>query len=65
MSIEDPDADRLEQRLSVGYDDVDEDVEDVEEAAGRAAADLPLDADPLDVADQHRPVPIDDDTLEG
>jgi hypothetical protein len=55
MSIEDPEVDRFEQLLDAGYDDP-EDVEYPEE--------LPLDADPLDVADQHRSVPLDDD-LEG
>lgn len=57
MSIEDPEADRFEQLRSVapgdyeapdGYDDID-------------PAELPLDADPLDVADQHRTVHFDDD----
>ncbi len=57
MSIEDPDADRFEQLRSVIPDD-DEDAE------GLASGELPLDADPLDVADQHRAVYLDDD-LEG
>jgi hypothetical protein len=44
MSIEDPDADRLEQLLPV-YTEAD-DIEYVD------SDELPLDADPLDVADQ-------------
>ena len=51
MSIEDPDADRFEQLLPVEYD----------EAEDLDLGELPLDADPLDVADQHRPVPLDND----
>ena len=54
MSIEDPDADRFEQLLSARPDD-DEDGE------GLDPTELPLDADPLDVADQHRAVHYDDD----
>jgi hypothetical protein len=51
MSIEDPDADRREQLQSVG----DDDAEDFE------LGDPPLDANPADVAEQHRLVPFDDD----
>lgn len=54
MSIEDPDTDRYEQQLSARYDEADE-----EDYLG--PGDLPLDADPLDVADQHRSVPLDDE----
>ncbi|MGH3793778.1 MAG: hypothetical protein ACRDSP_02705 [Pseudonocardiaceae bacterium] len=54
MSIEDPDADRVEQLRPADYDEADdEDYPDPGE--------MPLDADPLDVADQHRPVRLDDD----
>lgn len=54
MSIEDPDADRVEQLRPADYDEADdEDYPDLGE--------MPLDADPLDVADQHRPVRLDDD----
>jgi hypothetical protein len=60
MSIEDPDADRLEQMTPATYEDPDD-----EGADDLAASELPLDADALDVADQHRPVPIDDDPPEG
>lgn len=62
MSIEDPEADRFEQLRSVtpgyetpGYETPDEYDEDI------GPAELPLDADPLDVADQHRTVHFDDD----
>lgn len=51
MSIEDPDADRFEQ-LRSAVPDEDDDID---------PAELPLDADPLDVADQHRTVHFDDD----
>lgn len=54
MSIEDPDADRVEQLLPATPDD-DEGAEDLD------PEELPLDADPLDVADQHRAVYFDDD----
>lgn len=54
MSIEDPDADRFEQLLSATPDDDEDDEE-------RPPAELPLDADPLDVADQRRRVHFDDD----
>lgn len=56
MSIENPDADRREQLRSANYEEVEDD--EVEELDG---AELPLDADPSDVADQHRVVPFDDD----
>lgn len=51
MSIEEPDADRFEQLRSATPDE-DDDID---------PAELPLDADPLDVADQHRTVHFDDD----
>jgi hypothetical protein len=54
MSIEDPGAERFEQLLRADYDE-DDAVEYLD------PDELPLDADPLDVADQHRPVPLDDD----
>lgn len=54
MSIEDPDADRFEQLLSATPDE-DDDPEDLD------SAEVPLDADPFDVADQHRAVHFDDD----
>jgi hypothetical protein len=57
MGIEDPDADRFEQLTPVSYDEEDE-ADDAEQE------ELPLDANPLDVADQHRSVPVDDDALE-
>lgn len=52
MSIEDPDADRFEQLLSATPDEEDEDLD---------PAEVPLDADPRDVVDQHRAVHFDDD----
>lgn len=54
MSIEQPDDDRFEQLLSV--------TPDADEVDDLDLAELPLDADPLDVADQHRPVPFDDES---
>ncbi|HEY2764766.1 MAG TPA: hypothetical protein VGJ13_12265 [Pseudonocardiaceae bacterium] len=54
MSIEDPDTDRYEQQLPASYDEADD-----EDYPG--PADVPLDADPRDVADQHRSVPLDDE----
>lgn len=59
MSIENSDPDRLEQLRPAVYEDTDE-----EEAEDLPADGIPLDADPSDVADQHRPVPIDDEPLE-
>lgn len=53
MSIEDPDADRFEQLRSVTPED--------DEDEGLASGEMPLDADPLDVADQHRAVYLDED----
>lgn len=55
MGIEDPDADRLEQLLPI---------EDDEQAEDMDLGDPPLDADPSDVADQRRSVPLDDDPEE-
>lgn len=55
MTIEEPDADRYEQLRSARPDD---DVEDTDDLDPR---EVPLDADPFDVADQHRTVPYDDD----
>lgn len=52
MGIEDPDVDRLEQLLATAPDDGDD--FDLDEC--------PMDADPLDVADQHRAVPLDDES---
>ncbi|MDQ3762389.1 MAG: hypothetical protein M3460_12110 [Actinomycetota bacterium] len=53
MGIEDPDSDVAEQQFSIDLD------EDVEELAHRPQP--PFEADPADVADQDRPVPLADD----
>ncbi len=53
MSIEDPDADVLEQQLPVRADE-DADLDD-------ALEDLPVEADPADLAEQRRVVPEDED----
>jgi hypothetical protein len=51
MDPETPEADAAEQARQA------EDVLDDEEPE---AIEVPLDADPADLADQHRPVPLDD-----
>ncbi|MGQ0774405.1 MAG: hypothetical protein ACT4NY_08310 [Pseudonocardiales bacterium] len=54
MSIEEPDADRLDQLRSVTLDDAeDRDYLDPTE--------FPLDVNPVDFAEQHRAVPLDDE----
>lgn len=55
MGIEVSDADKFEQQQPVDYDEIEE-LEGFDQSG-----DLPLDADPLDAADQRRPVPLDDD----
>mgnify|MGYP001245668288 CR=1 FL=1 len=61
MGIEDPDADVADQqRPAVQHDeDVEDGGPDTNEHIGRIY--LPLEADPMDVADQHTVVPIDDE----
>lgn len=54
MSIEWPDADRLDQLRSVTPDDA-------EDGDYLDRAEFPLDADPVDFAEQHRSVPMDDE----
>lgn len=56
MGIEDPDADRFDQERPVFPED-DEDPEVTPE-------EIPLDADPQDVLDQYRTVPVDDEDLD-
>ncbi|MGH4012852.1 MAG: hypothetical protein ACRDSL_02715 [Pseudonocardiaceae bacterium] len=54
MSSEEPNADRIEQLRPATTDEI-------EYADDLDPGELPLDADPRDVADQHRPVPFDED----
>lgn len=55
MSIEEPDADKLDQLRSVTLDDAeDRDYLDPPE--------FPLEVNPVDFAEQHRSVPLGDDT---
>lgn len=59
--LEDPPADWLEQRQPTDPAELDDtgDTGDVDRAA--SGGDLPLDADPADLVDQHIPVPVDDE----
>lgn len=54
--ISDPDADVAEQRRPLSAEQ--ESTEAADEAAARVP--VPLEADPLDVADQRRDVPLED-----
>ncbi|MGH3931942.1 MAG: hypothetical protein ACRDTF_18430 [Pseudonocardiaceae bacterium] len=54
MSIEQPDVDRLDQLRSVTSDDA-------EDGDYLDRAEVPLDVDPGDFAEQHRAVPSDDE----
>ncbi|MGH3942460.1 MAG: hypothetical protein ACRDTG_28325 [Pseudonocardiaceae bacterium] len=54
MSIEDPDVDGLDQLRSVTSDDV-------EDGDYLDRAEIPLDVDPADFAEQHRAVPSDEE----
>jgi hypothetical protein len=55
MGIEDPDADVAEQHTSVLEDDAEDEEESVVES------DIPVEADPADVAEQRTEVPDVDD----
>lgn len=54
MSIEEPDADKLDQLRSVTSDDA-------EDSDYLDRAEFPLDVNPVDFAEQHRSVPMDDE----
>lgn len=54
MSIEEPYADRLDQLRS-------EPLDDAEDREYLDPAEIPLDVNPADFAEQHRSVPLDDE----
>lgn len=54
--VEDPPADWLEQRQPVDPTDIDEPI-----GLPASRGDLPADADPADLVDQHTPVPLDEE----
>lgn len=58
MDGETPDADAVEQYLAISEDQAEE--EDLFQqylSSDATTSETPLDADPADVADQHRPIP--------
>jgi anti-anti-sigma regulatory factor len=60
VSLEVPEADAVEQRLTVTDDDDDEDDADRANPIAPLAV-VPLEADPVDVAEQHQPVSLGDE----